>query len=369
MSIFRYVGAVRNRRIVIIGGGQSGLAAARASRDAGWEPVVLEAGNQPVGSWPGYYESLRLFSPAQYSGFPGYGFPGRPDRYPTRNEVVGFLAGYADWLGVEVQASTRVVEVTAAGAGFEVHSADGRVFGGDAVIAASGAFGNPVRPVVPGCEGFAGEVLTVAEYRSAERFAGRRVVVVGAGNSAVQVGYELSAVARVSLAVRKPVQFVPQVRGGRDMHYWLHTLRLDLLPPPVLARLFKGTLVFDTGIYQAALDAGRFDQRPVFTGFTDDGVRWADGNTEAVDAVIFATGYQPWLPYLAGLGALDPAGRPLHHRGLSMTHPGLAYLGLEFQRAFSSNTLRGVHRDAGFAINALTDRIPDGAASIKVKGK
>ncbi len=73
--------------------------------------------------------------------------------------------------------------------------------------------------------------------------------------------------------------------------------------------------------------------------------------------MIFATGYQPALPYLAGLGALDPTGRPLHRRGLSLTHPGLAYLGLEFQRSFSSNTLRGVHRDAGFVINALTGRI------------
>ena len=322
MSILRYVRRVVNRRIVIVGGGQSGLAAARTARDAGWEPVVLEGGDRPVGSWPSYYDSLTLFSPAEYSGFPGYGFPGRADRYPSRDEVVGFLAGYADWLGVEIHTGTRAVDVTRAGSGFDVQTADGQVFHGDAVVAASGAYGNPIRPTIAGSDRFGGEVLTVAEYRSPERFAGRRVVVVGAGNSAVQVGYELAAVAEVSLAARTPVQFVPQVRGGRDLHFWLRTLRLDLLPPSVLARLFKGTLVFDTGIYRAAVDGGRLDQRPVFTGFTETGVRWSDGTVERVDAVIFATGYQPWLPYLAGLGALDPAGRPLHRRGLSLTHPG-----------------------------------------------
>lgn len=354
---------------MIIGAGQSGLAAARAAGEAGWEPVVLEAGKAPVGSWPSYYDSLTLFSPAAYSGFPGYAFPGRPDRYPTRDEVVAFLAGYASWLGADIRAGTRVVDVTADGAGFEVHTAAGDALGADAVIAASGAFGNPVRPAFPGLESFGGEALTVAEYRSPDRFAGRRVVVVGAGNSAIQVGYELANLARVSLAVRSPVQFVPQVRGGRDLHVWLNALKLDLLPPAVLARLFTGTLVFDTGSYRAALDSGRLDQRPVFTGFTETGVRWTDGASECVDAVIFATGYRPHLPYLAGVGALGPGGRPRHRAGLSLTHPGLGYLGLEFQRSFSSNTLRGVHRDAAYVINALTRRTTAAARPTEAKGK
>ena len=159
------------------------------------------------------------------------------------------------------------------------------------------------------------------------------------------------------MAVRSPVQFVPQVRGGRDMHYWLHTLRLDLLPPSVLSRLVKGTLVFDTGIYRAALDSGELSQRPMFAAFQEDGVVWADGELEPVDVVLFATGYRPSLAYLKSLGALDPAGMPLHQRGLSSTHRGLAYLGLEFQRSFSSNTLRGVHRDADYVVKALAAHI------------
>jgi putative flavoprotein involved in K+ transport len=137
------------------------------------------------------------------------------------------------------------------------------------------------------------------------------------------------------------------------MHYWLHTLRLDLLPPSLVSRLVHGTLVFDTGIYSNALTSGLLDQRPMFTRSDGDHVVWTDGTREHVDTVILATGYRPNLPYLNGLGALDNTGMPLHKRGISLTHPGLAYLGVEFQRSFSSNTLRGVSRDAQYVVRAL----------------
>ena len=153
------------------------------------------------------------------------------------------------------------------------------------------------------------------------------------------------------------MQFVPQLRGGRDLHYWLHTLRLDLLPPSVLSRLIKGTPVLDTGVYRAALESGDITQRPMFTAYDDEGVSWDGGDREPVDAVLFATGYRPNLPYLERLGALDPAGLPLHKRGISLTHPGLAYLGVEFQRSFSSNTLRGIHRDAQYVVKRLTTSV------------
>lgn len=219
-----------SQRVLVVGGGQSGLAAARATRDAGMEPVVLEAGEEPTGSWSKYYDTLTLFSPSDYSGFPGYGFPGLAGRYPTRDEVVDFLRGYAKWLSVEIRTASAVSEVVTDGERFVAHLADGTSVEADALIAATGSFANPYVPPVPGRERFAGEVLHVADYRSPLPYAGKRVVVVGAGNSAIQVGYELAAVADTTLAVRSPVQFVPQVRGGHDVHYWFDRLRLDRLP-------------------------------------------------------------------------------------------------------------------------------------------
>ncbi|HLS63226.1 MAG TPA: NAD(P)/FAD-dependent oxidoreductase, partial [Ruania sp.] len=241
-------------RLLVVGGGQSGLAAARAGRDRGWEPVVLEAGAEPVGSWPAYYDSLRLFSSRQFSSFPGYEFPGPAHDYPARDEVVEYLRGYASWLGVDIRTRSPVADVTVDGAGaFTAHLTDGDPVCGDVLIAASGSFANPYIPQVTGQEKFTGHVLTVAEYRSPQPFAGKRLVVVGAGNSAVQVGYELAQHADVTLAVRDRVRLVPQVLAGRDLHWWLHRTRADLLPPALLSRVVTGTPVIDAGRYHQAL--------------------------------------------------------------------------------------------------------------------
>lgn len=342
-------------RLLIVGGGQSGLAAARAGRDRGWEPVVLEAGPDPVGSWPAYYDSLRLFSPRRFSGFPGYPFPGPPEGYPRRDEVVDFLSGYASWLGVEIRTNSRVTQVTTDREGeFTAVLADSGRVSGEAVIAASGSFASPYTPQIPGREVFAGRVLHVSEYRSPEAFAGQRVLVVGAGNSAIQVAHELTRSSHVSLTVRDRVRFAPQQVAGRDLHWWLRRTGADHLPPVILNQIVTGTPVIDTGTYRTAVTSGRLEQRHMFTTFTPDGVRWPDDTQEHVDAVIFATGYRPHLPYLAALGVLDEDGMPRHQQGVSTVLPGLGYLGLEFQRSFSSNTLRGVHRDAIRVVTALS---------------
>ncbi len=342
---------------IIVGAGQSGLAAARAARAAGLRPLILEAGDRPAGSWPGYYDSLTLFSPARHSAMPDAPFPGDPDGYPHRDEVSAYLERYAAGLDVEIGTNTRVEAVEADGAGFAVYTADGRNLSATGVVAASGSFTRPHRPTLPGQDGFTGELLHAADYRSPNPYAGKRVVVVGGGNSAVQIGYELSETASVTLATRAPIRFLQQHHNGRDLHHWLVTTGFDRLPPEWLIHYVGGTLVMETGDYQNALDSGRMDRREMFTAFDGEAVVWADGHREPVDAVIFATGYRPDLDYLRPLGALDEDGAPLHTGGVSAVHPGLAYVGLEFQRSFSSNTLRGVHRDAEHVIAPLAAHV------------
>jgi putative flavoprotein involved in K+ transport len=232
------------------------------------------------------------------------------------------------------------------------------------VVAATGSFGSPYLPDLPGQDQFTGRLLHVAGYRSPHQHAGERVVVVGAGNSAVQVGYELAQVATVTLASRHPVTFHPQRRGGQDLHHWLVTSGFDLLPPEWLRHYLGDRWVVDTGKYRHALESGQTDHRPMFTAFDTDRVVWPDGTREKVDTVVFATGYRPHLDYLSSLGALDGGGLPLHTGGISATHPGLVYLGLEFQRSFSSNTLRGVHRDAEHVIAPLAAHVRNAPAAV-----
>lgn len=339
--------------VIAIGGGQSGLAAARSLRDAGLRPLILEAGARPEGSWPRYYDSLRLFSPAGYSAMPDLPFGGDPQRYPGRDEVAAYLERYAEHLEVDIRTGTTVVSVEAVGTEFVVHTASGETFPAAGVVAASGSFSTPVLPSFPGQAAFGGRVLHSAHYRRPTDFAGERVAVVGGGNSGVQIAYELAQEAEVLLVTTAPPAFLPQRIGGRDLHYWLDLSGFDRLPAAWLARVVSGPLVLDTGDYRQAVTSGRLRRTPRFDRFESDSLVWTDGTSHDVDSVIFATGYRPSLAYLDALGALDQHGYPQHQEGISTTHPGLVYVGLELQRSFSSNTLRGVHRDADHVVAAL----------------
>jgi len=182
--------------VAVIGGDQSGLAAAHALRAQGLEPVVLEASERAAGSWSRYYDSLSLFSPAGYSSLLGVAFGGDPGRYPHRDEVVTYLLRYADRLDADIRTRTRVREVRADNGGFSLALEDGGRLSARAVVAASGTFGRPHRPELPDLGAFTGAVLHATDHRSPEPFAGQRVVVVGAGNSAVQIAAELAQRAR-----------------------------------------------------------------------------------------------------------------------------------------------------------------------------
>lgn len=341
---------------IVIGGGQAGLAAAHALRQAGRAPLVLEAGEEPVGSWPSYYDSLTLFSPARYSALPGMAFPGDPEHYPHRDEVVEYLRRYAKDLDADIRTGHRVETVRADDTGFRVRLADDTELHASILIAATGAFGRPYRPALPGLDSFAGTVLHATDYREPTPFAGQRVVVVGAANSAVQIGVELAGHATVTLATRRPVKFAPQRPLGRDVHFWSRVTGFDALPIGHLLRNPPRMPVNDDGRYRRALAAGRPDQRRMFTGADGTRLTWPDGSREHVDTIILATGYRPDLSYLADLGALTADGAPRQRRGLAAGHAGLGFVGLEWQRSFSSATLRGVGRDARQVVRRLLTR-------------
>jgi putative flavoprotein involved in K+ transport len=335
---------------LVIGAGQAGQAAGYHLNQAGLSFAILEAGEEPGGSWPSYYESLTLFSPSRYSGLPGMPFPGPPESYPTRDEVTAYLRRFAEAFGLPVSTGERVLRAERAGAGFRVLTAAGGEYQARTLIAATGSFARPHRPRFPGQGAFRGRILHAAEYRNTGPFRGKRVVVVGAGDSAVQIAHELAGVAQTTLATRTPIRFVPQLVLGRDLHFWLSVSGLDRLP---LGRLFDVSEpggVVDDGTYAAAVRSGRPDCRPVFSRFTEGGVLWDDGEEEAVDAVLLATGYRPNLEYLRPLGVLREDGRPDQRAGIARSVAGLYFVGLPFQTSFASATLRGVGPDAELVV-------------------
>jgi putative flavoprotein involved in K+ transport len=338
---------------LVIGSGQAGLAAGYHLRQAGLSFAILEGAADVGGSWPHYYDSLQLFSPAGRSSLPGMPFPGKPQHYPTRDEVVTYLRHYARHFDLPVINDARVVRVEHSAPGFRVSTSSGDIYHTRGIIAATGAFHRPYVPWLAGQDIFAGQVLHAATYRNTGPFAGQRIVVVGAGNSAIQIGVELARDAHVTLATREPIRFRPQKLLGQDIHHWAWLLGLDRLPLGIFTAKAAATGVLDSGVYQAAVMAGQPDRRSMFTRFTASGVIWPGGTEEQVDTVIYATGYRPNLDYLADLGALDANGQPAHRRGVSTTVPGLAYVGLSNQWTYASATLRGVGPDAAYVVHYL----------------
>jgi len=348
----------------VIGAGQSGLAAARALLERNVAVVVVEARDRPAGSWPCYYDSLKAFSPARFSSMPGLPFPGDPDRYPARDEVAGYLERYAAGLDVEIRTRTRIVTIRQEDRAFVVETADGEHLRAAGIVAASGSFSTPFRPRLPGAEGFTAGLVHMADYRNPLPYEGKRVIVVGAGDSAAQVANELASVAKVTLAARHPLRFIPQRIGGKDVHYWLRETGFDALPAGWLDKITGGSVITDSVGFRQTLADGLLDVRPMFRGLDGDHVVWNRGERERVDVIILATGYRPSLGYLRELGALDPHGAPLHAGGISTTHLGLVYVGLEHQRSFASNTLRGVAADASAVVAPLAAWICDAPRTI-----
>lgn len=339
--------------VIVIGGGQAGLASGYYLKKKKLRFLILEASHEATGSWPRYYDSLKLFSPAQLSSMPGLKMPGHRTHYPLRDEVIRYLKNYAKTFDLPIQTNQRVIRIEK-GDAFTIHTEAGDVYQTKAIINATGSFHNPFTPNITGREVFKGEVLHSSAYRNSDRFKDQRILVVGRGNSAVQIAVELAESSHTSLAVQQPVQLVNQKVLGIDLHFWIKAIGLDTfqfwrfgkqVPIPTAAA--------DLGDYKARLEAGKPDQRDMFVAFHENGVVWPDGSEEKVDTVIFATGYRPGLMYLQEMGALDGEGKPLHTAGISHTVPGLYYVGLEGQRSFSSATLRGVGPDAKYVVRHI----------------
>jgi putative flavoprotein involved in K+ transport len=331
--------------VIVIGGGQAGLVSGYYLNQHDVDYLVLDANEHPGGSWQHYYESLKLFSPAKYGQLPGLRFPGDPAHYPTRYEVIDYLKQYEQVHAIPVARGVRVLSVHRNGQRFTLETSSG-TYSTHAIISASGPFNTPFIPNIKGQEQFLGQALHSFDYHSPEPFAGQHVVVVGSRDSAMQIAYDLMPFARVSMAVRHKLQFMPKYFLGKSIFWWLHDTGYDQLPLGLFLNLEGSKRIVGREPYQSALNTGNPTVKPMFTEMTHRGVVWGDGVYEDVDAVVYATGFNPGLGYLRSLGALNEDGYADHFDGVSTVVDGLFFVGLFGQRSHASATLRGVGRDA-----------------------
>jgi putative flavoprotein involved in K+ transport len=340
----------RDYDVGVIGGGQAGLAVGYYLRRTALRWTILDAQVVPGGAWTRAWRSLRLFSPARYSSLPGWVMQGG-DGYPTRDEAIDYLARYEERFALAVRRPVRVSAVRREDGGFRVES-DAGDWRARAVVSATGTWAAPYVPDYPGHEAFRGVQLHSSRYGSPGEFAGKRVLVVGGGNSGAQVLAELSKVADATWVTLAPPTFLPDHVDGRylfEQATALYRAKQEGREPP--AADLRGVVMVPPVIEARA--RGVLAGAPPFARFTSTGVVWPDGREERIDAVIWCTGFRPALDHLRPLGVAGPEGRIPVEGTRSVAEPMLWLVGYGDWTGFASATLIGVGRSARATVREI----------------
>jgi putative flavoprotein involved in K+ transport len=354
---------------LIVGAGQAGLATGYHLQKRG-HPFLIVDRNARIGdNWRRHYESLKLYTPAKYSGLPG--LPLRPDdpwAFPGKDDVAGYLERYAMHFDLPVRTSTTVDRLTRRSRGGYVADLGLDTVTCDNVVVATGSFGRT--PAVPA---FAGELdpailqLHSSDYRKPDQLRDGPVLVVGASHSGADIAYELAADRRTVLVGRD----CGQIPVGWDSR----ALRLAL---PLLVFAWRHLITRRTPIGRKAMAHARAHGAPMARVKREDlaergvernqarvvGVEsglpvLADGTALDVRNVIWATGFRQAFDWIE-LPVFGADGWPREYRGVVDDTPGLYFCGLCFQFAFASMVLPGIGRDAEFVARHICERVVAG---------
>ncbi|MER7052638.1 MULTISPECIES: NAD(P)-binding domain-containing protein [unclassified Streptomyces] len=357
-------------RVCVIGAGLSGLAVAHALKERGIGFVCLERAPDVGGIWrqpeagergPGYL-SLHLNTAKQLTGYAGFPMPDSYPLYPRHSQFAAYLRSFAEWAGIRenVELRTEVVSVGQDADGMWTvvsRDADGattsRRF--ERVIVASGHHTDPALPdtLPAGSESFTGRILHSLDYRDGGDFAGRRVVVVGLGASAVDIAADLSRhAAETVLSVRRGLHIVPKQLYGKSLDeiaeapWWnemsfaerrkwaeeaLLVARGRLadygLPEPDHPLFSSATTLSDEIL--SRIRHGAVTPKPAIASFDGDRVVFTDGTRVAADAVVYCTGFHMTFPFLpAGCPVAADGSVELYRRVVPADRPGLYFVGL-----------------------------------------
>jgi cation diffusion facilitator CzcD-associated flavoprotein CzcO len=295
---------VRETDVVVIGAGQAGLSSAYFLRRADLDFVVLDGNTAPGGAWQHRWPTLRMATVHGIFDLPGMKFTPPSPAERASVAVPAYFAAYEREFALDVR---RPVTVSAVRPGprLLVDSSAG-TWSARAVINATGTWTRPFWPHYPGT--FAGRQLHTADYRGPEEFAGKRVLVVGGGTSAVQLQLEIAEVAETFWVTRRPPVFREEPfthEYGREIIARVDERVRAGLPPESVVR---ATELMLTPEVAEARRRGVLARRPMFDHLVPTGVAWSDGSELAVDVILWCTGWRAALDHLAPLGLRGPGG-------------------------------------------------------------
>jgi hypothetical protein len=346
-------------RVVVVGAGAAGISMALSLRDRGVRPLLIDRAGEVGSSWRGRYDRLKLNTCKQFSHLPGRPYPKDTPIFPTRDQVVDHLDRHARDDGIDLRLKTEVFRIDRRGDGWMLRTASGDIACRQVVVA-TGYEHTPRMPLWPGLDRFTGRLLHSSAYRNPAPFRGKRVLVVGAGSSALEIVHDVATggARKAWLAVRtSPNIMLRSLPGGLPSDLiatplfrapvWLADAlatvgrRLSIgdlgafgLPTPaegVFARgirLGRAPAIVDKEVIDAIRD-GSFEVVPTIERFYGSCVRLVDGRRLEPDAVICATGYLHGLePVVGHLGVLNGRGVPTA-TGEVPAAPGLRFIGFQ----------------------------------------
>lgn len=345
------------KRFAVVGAGAGGLCAAKNLLEQGVEVTIFELGSHIGGLWvydndsglSPAYRSLHINSEAKVSAYADFPFPPGSSLYPDHTEMARYFRDYAEHFDLtrRIRFRSRVTSIEPAGTGLKVRTEDGTEEVFDGVVVAAGHQSTPRHP--DGLEEFTGTYIHAHSYRVPEPFAGMRVLVIGPGNSGVDIAADVCILARhTALCARSPVLIMPRLMFGKPNSRTLVVLEKPWLPWPVkiwirtaLTRVFHGTMEqwgFRTPrtrthpISHPTLIShmawGRIVAKPGIRSAHGRTVRFVDGTSEDFDAVIACTGYETEFPFLPpSLLPNEGTRLNLYNRVVHPSVPGLFFVG------------------------------------------
>ena len=329
--------------VIVVGGGQAGLAIGWFLARQGRRFSILEASGKPAAAWRARWDSLKLFTPVRYSSLPGLPFPGDPDSYPHRDEVVAYLTEYATHFDLPVELNSRVRSIARIDDGYLVES-DGGSYEADQVVVATGPFQDPLIPSVAADLDPGVAQLHSSSYRSPRDLPPGPVLVVGGGNTGFQIAAELAGSHEVHLSIGSRQTPLPQRLLGRDL--FRHLEAFGLMGKTTESRIGRRMKDRDTLIGSTPRSVRRLGVavRPRTTEASGAEVRFDDGTSVGPASIIWATGFRTdhsWID----VPVFDESGQIVHERGVTAS-PGLYLLGQQWQHTRGSALLGWVKDDA-----------------------
>lgn len=340
--------------VLIIGGGQAGLSTAYFLRRTSLSYLILDNHTKPGGSWNKTWDSLKLFSPSEYSSLSGWTMPESKEEYPTKTEFISYLSEYEKRYDFSVQRQTHVEEVVKENGLFKITTNKG-VFYSKTLVSATGTAGNPFIPEYPKQELFSGTQIHSSAYRNPSDFINKKVLVVGGGNSGAQVLAEISKVAETKWVTTTEPVFLPDDIDGRYLFNEATQKFLGKSEEKVEGdySISLSNIVMIETVKDARSRNVLNAVRP-FKEFHENGVIWQDGTKENFDAVIWCTGFRADLNHLKPLGIFE--NNQLKTNGTrSIMEPNLWLVGYGNWTGFASATIYGVGKTARQTVKEITE--------------